>query len=76
MNENLKQYYKVITESWQMLKHFTTTGDPDTDAYWNEVIAEASRIGESYGTDFARKMVSTVINELERNWRAKHDDRL
>lgn len=71
MNKDLKTYHQIITESWQMLKRFTTTGDPDTDAYWNEVIAEASRIGEGYGTEFARKMVSVVIGELERIWRGR-----
>ena len=73
MDKGLKEYHSIIIDSWQMLKRFITTGDPDTDTYWNDVIAEASRIGEGYNTEFARKMVSVVIGELERVWREGHE---
>lgn len=62
--KELYQYFQLFTDCWRMMKKYSSLqGD---DVYWEELIQEADAIHGRYHTDFAKKILTAIINELER----------
>lgn len=62
----LKTYHDAINDCWKFFKNFATTGDPNTDEYWTDVIFAAGEIDKKYNLEMIRRIVIEMIGELER----------
>jgi len=69
VNENeLKKYYAIITDAWQLFKKYSSpTGD---DEFWTDLMHEADTIHTKHGqTVFSERILNTVLNEIEKTYK-------
>ena len=60
-----KQYHGIITDSWALLKKYSTTS-PD-QKFWDMLILESNQIYLKHNkSEFASDMLIAVGNEVER----------
>lgn len=67
-DEEKRGYWEVFNSGWQMLKEYAdiTTND---EQKWDAVVGKANEIGKR--SEFARKMVTAVLAEIENRARRK-----
>lgn len=61
--EELRQHYEIITDCWKLMKKYHNPDD--TDEYWEALIREGQKIYEKYKTEYAKREVLNVIEELD-----------
>lgn len=68
--EDLKEYFNIYTECWRMFRKYS---DPvDDDEFWDSLVKEGNRIVDSStAKEFAKKVVLSTIDEIERMHRKK-----
>lgn len=66
MNENeLKQYYMVITEGWQLFKKYSSP--VEDERFWKDMLREADALHIKHlQTIFSEKIINAVLNEVEK----------
>lgn len=57
-----------LKELWQLLMEYYYP--EDNDDYWTKTIADTCALGEKYASDFARKCVIALMEDLERKYKA------
>lgn len=60
----LELYFQIKTDCWRLMKKYQNV--EDNDLYWTPLIQEAQQIYEKYQTEFAKKEILNILNELER----------
>lgn len=65
---NMMQYFRFFQDLWRLFREF---GNPvAADEYWTRLISTANQLAEKYGeTDFACRMVCTVVEEIDRAYK-------
>lgn len=58
------------SEEWQMFMDYWTLCQKhweaeNNDAYWENVVKDTDEFYRKYGTEFARTLAITLVNELE-----------
>lgn len=68
--EDLKEYFNIYTECWRMFRKYSAP--VDDDEFWDGLVKEGNRIVDSYtAKEFAKKVVLSTIDEIERIHRKK-----
>jgi len=67
----LKKYYAIITDAWQLFKkNSSPRGD---DEFWTNLLQETDALHTQHGqTIFSERILNTVLNEIEQIY--KHGD--
>lgn len=60
----LELYFQIKTDCWRLMKKYQNV--EDNDLYWTPLIQEAQQIYKKYQTEFAKKEILNILNELER----------
>ncbi len=69
--ERLKQYFAIYTDAWKLFKKYA---EPvEEDAFWDSLQQEAREIYEKYKTAFAKEIIVSTVNEIDRIYRKKQD---
>lgn len=59
----LRKYWRFFCEVWQLFKkHRNVKSDQD----WNDLITDATLMGNRYPGEFSRKVIMEILSELER----------
>ncbi|MGB4589008.1 MAG: hypothetical protein WBI17_07210 [Clostridiaceae bacterium] len=64
-DKELKQYYAVITDCWQLFKKYSSP--QSADEFWTDMLNEADALHIKHGqTIFSEKMLNAVLKEIEK----------
>lgn len=62
--ESLKKYFEVYTDCWKLFRKYSSPNE--SDEYWDLLYREISQLYNQYNTDFAKKMLLLVYEEMEK----------
>lgn len=65
MDNELMKINQGINDIWQMIKKFLPVANPDSDAYWTELIRESGAIGKKYNHPLVNKIILAFADYVE-----------
>lgn len=67
------EYFNIYKDVWEFHKRYCKT--QDSEAFWNEVITESSKIYEKYNkSKFVKGLLVAVLVELNRSFKENGAD--
>lgn len=69
MTDQLQTYHDAFNDCWQLLKQYSTEGDPSDSDYWDSYIKAADDLANKYNLELVTKILLAISGELDRQSR-------